>query len=152
MKTMNEQDKNTMLDEILDKGESYQLKIWAAIMADAGTYARIGGISLVAGSASAALGALSNAYCYLGLTERCINFVIVDSIDVSKVKNRLSIPLDSITKAEVKKGFIPGRTTVLLHFQNSTIKLALMNNTVGSDLQGQKEGVAALCMALGKYK
>jgi hypothetical protein len=145
MKTMNERDKNEMLNAVAGEGETYQCRLWGTIMADAKTYAKIGGLSLIAGSGAAALGALSNAYCYLGMTEKSINFVIIDSIDVSKIKNRLSIPVGSITKAEVKKGLIPGRTTVILHIENAKMKLALMNNTVGSDIKGQKENVEKFC-------
>lgn len=145
MKTMNEKDKNEMLNAIAGEGETYQCRLWGTIMADAKTYAKIGGLSLITGGGAAALGALSNAYCYLGMTEKNINFVIIDSIDVSKVKNRLSIPVGSITKAEVKKGLIPGRTTVILHIENTKMKLALMNNAVGSDIKGQKENVEKFC-------
>lgn len=145
MKTMNERDKNEMLNAIAGEGETYQCRLWGTIMADAKTYARIGGLSPIAGSGAAALGALSNAYCYLGMTEKNINFVIIDSIDVSKVKNRLSVPVGNIGKAEVKKGLIPGRTTVILHIENTKMKLILMNNTVGSDIKGQKENVEKFC-------
>ena len=33
--------------------------------------------------------------------------VIVNSVNVSKIENRLSLPLSSITKAEVKVGCCP---------------------------------------------
>ena len=54
MMTMNEKDKNEMLGAILAEGETYQCKLWGTIMADAKTYAAIGGISLIAGSGAAA--------------------------------------------------------------------------------------------------
>ena len=102
MLTMNEKDKNEMLEAILKENEAYQCKLWAVIMAGADTYALIGGLSTLTGGAAAALGALSNAYCYLGVTEKHLNMVIVNSVNVSKIENRLSLPLSSITKAEVK--------------------------------------------------
>lgn len=64
MLTMNEKDKNEMLEAILNENEAYQCKLWAVIMAGADTYALIGGLSTLTGGAAAALGALSNAYCY----------------------------------------------------------------------------------------
>lgn len=146
--TMNEKDKNEMLGAILAEGETYQCKLWGTIMADAKTYAAIGGISLIAGSGAAALGALSNAYCYLGMTENNINFVIVDSVNVSKIKNSISIPKSSITKAEVKGGLLPGRKVVLLHFGKTKMKISLMNNAIGSDIQNQKENVEKFCQAV----
>ena len=144
MVTMNENDKNLMLDELLQPGRNYQLKIWGTIMADAKTFVKIGALSTITGGAVAAMGALSNAYCYIGATEDYLNFVVVDSLNVRKVLHRFSIPFNSITSAKVKKGLL-GRTTVVLRFEDQKMKLALMNNTIGSDMIGQKEGVAALC-------
>ena len=89
--------------------------------------------------AAAALGALSNVYCYLGVTEQHLNMVIVNSVNVSKIENRLSLPLSSITKAEVKGGLLPGRKVVMLHFGKEKMKISLMNNAIGSDIQRQIE-------------
>ena len=55
MLTMNEKDKNEMLEAILNENESYQCKLWAVIMAGADTYALIGGLSTLTGGAAAAL-------------------------------------------------------------------------------------------------
>ena len=107
MLTMNEKDKNEMLEAILNENESYQCKLWAVIMAGADTYALIGGLSTLTGGAAAALGALSNTYCYMGVTEQHLNMVIVNSVNVSKIENRLSLPLSSITKVEVRAGCCP---------------------------------------------
>ena len=71
MLTMNEKDKNEMLEAILNENEAYQCKLWAVIMAGADTYALIGGTFYTDGGAlSLHWGALSNAYCYLGVTEQ----------------------------------------------------------------------------------
>lgn len=96
------------------------------------------------------MGALSNAYCYLGVTEKHLNMVIVNSVNVSKIENRLSLPLSSITKAEVKGGLLPGRKVVMLHFGKEKMKISLMNNAIGSDIQGQKENVEMFCQIVSK--
>lgn len=49
MLTMNEKDKNEMLEAILKENEAYQCKLWAVIMAGADTYALIGGLSTLTG-------------------------------------------------------------------------------------------------------
>lgn len=100
--------------------------------------------------AAAALGALSNVYCYLGVTEQHLNMVIVNSVNVSKIENRLSLPLSSITKAEVKGGLLPGRKVVMLHFGKEKMKISLMNNAIGSDIQRQKENVEMFCQIVSK--
>ena len=108
MLTMNEKDKNEMLEAILNENEAYQCKLWAVIMA------------------------------------------IVNSVNVSKIENRLSLPLSSITKAEVKGGLLPGRKVVMLHFGKEKMKISLMNNAIGSDIQGQKENVEMFCQIVSK--
>ena len=145
MITMNEKDKNEMLDSILNEKEEYLCKLWGVLMADAKTYAAIGGLSAIVGGGAAALGALSNAYCYIGATEQHLNFVVVDSVNVRNIKNRISIPMECITKAEVKGGFLPGRKVVMLYFG-----ISLMNNAIGSDIQGQKENVERFCQMIQK--
>ena len=150
MLTMNEKDKHEMLEAILDENESYQCKLWAVIMAGADTYALIGGLSTLTNGAAAALGALSNVYCYMGLTEKHLNLVIVNSIDVSSIENRLSLPLSSITKAKVKGGLLPGRKVALLYFGKDKMKISLMNHAIGSDIQNQKENVGKFCQVVSK--
>ena len=96
------------------------------------------------------MGALSNVYCYLGVTEQHLNMVIVNSVNVSKIENRFSLPLSSITKAEVKGGLLPGRKVVMLHFGKEKMKISLMNNAIGSDIQRQKENVEMFCQIVSK--
>ncbi len=141
---MNEEDKKRMLDEILADGESYQVKIWGTIMADAKTLALIGAIVGGVG------GAFTNAYCYVGLTEKHLNFAVVDSIKVDVLRNQISIPLESVKGVKVKKGLF-GRTVVNMDLGDSKMKLSLVNNTIGSKLVGQKEGVEKLTEVLSRY-
>lgn len=150
MTTMNEKDKNEMLDSILNEKEVYLCKLWGVLMADAKTYAAIGGLSAIVGGGAAALGALSNAYCYIGVTEQHLNFVVVDPVNVRNIKNRISIPMECITKAEVKGGFLPGRKVVMVYLGKDKLKISLMNNTMGSDIQGQKENVEKFCQMVQK--
>ncbi len=148
MITMNEKDKNEMLEAICIKQEAYLCKLWGVLMADAKTYAAIGGLSAIVGGAASALGSLSNAYCYIGVTEQHLNFVVVDSVNVRNIKNRISIPIECITKAEVKGGLLPGRKVVMVYFGKEKLKISLMNNAIGSDIQGQKENVEKFCQII----
>lgn len=47
MITMNEKDKNEMLDSILNEKGEYLCKLWGVLMADSKTYAAIGGLSAI---------------------------------------------------------------------------------------------------------
>ena len=94
---MNEKDKNEMLEAILSENEAYQCKLWAVIMAGADTYALIGGLSTLTGGAAAALGALSNAYCYLyfigNLLLYCPPHGIIILSRYHQIKNHISMLL-----------------------------------------------------------
>ena len=91
-------------------------------MADSKTYSAIGGLSAIVGGGAAALGALSNAYCYIGVTEQHLNFVVVDSANVRNIKKQNIYPMECITKAEVKGGLLPGRKVVTVYFEKKQIK------------------------------
>lgn len=149
MKTMNEQDKNQMLQAIIAEGESFQAKMWGVLMVDTKTLLLLSAMSantMLAGG----LGALSNEYCYVGVTKKAIYFVVIGSINVSKVKKQFRVGLEEIKKAKVKKSIFPGRRVITMKLEKGSLKLSLVNHTVGSDLQMQKEGADYLCETLDK--
>lgn len=153
MYTMNENDKNEMLDLVNDKKENYEAKMCGVLMATNGElikksfkYGLIGGA--LGGGMAGASGALSNQYCYLGMTETGIYFVIVGPINVSEIKHAFKVPYNIIKKVKIKSGIIPGRKVVHVYTEDGNLKLALMSNAIGSDIQGQKEAVQYLCKHL----
>ena len=58
--------------------------------------------------------------------------------------------MECITKAEVKGGLLPGRKVVTVYFGKNKLKISLMNNAIGSDIQGQKENVERFCQMIQK--
>ena len=66
MLTMNEKDKNEMLEAILNENESYQCKLWAVIMAGADTYALIGGLSTLTGRRCRCIGRIEQCLLLYG--------------------------------------------------------------------------------------
>lgn len=138
---MNEKDKKLFLDEIKPKNENYLAYVWGTIMADAKALVTASGISLLIGSVGAALGALSNEYCYIGMTENYLAFVVVGSINVKQVKYRFVIKLSDVKSVKVKRNKLLGRTVISFNHGEGKIKLSLVNNTIGSDMVGQREGV-----------
>ena len=61
MLTMNEKDKNEMLDSILNEKEEYLWKLSGVLMAESKPYAAIGALSAIEGGGPDPLGSLSNA-------------------------------------------------------------------------------------------
>ena len=72
---MNEKDMNEMLDSICPEGETYQGKAWGTLMS--GTAEML------------ALGALSNVYCYVGVTEKTLVIAVLETFDISHIYGRL---------------------------------------------------------------
>lgn len=66
MLTMNEKDKNEMLEAILNENEAYQCKLWAVIMAGADTYALIGGLSTLTGGCCRCIGRIEQCLLLSG--------------------------------------------------------------------------------------
>lgn len=160
MKRMNEQDKNRMLEKALNEGESYSVKVWGTIMASEETMISIGAtggifsnfIGSIATGLVGAIGSLTNEYCYVGMTDSRLICCIVGKFNCSQIKGYFSIHFDGITKVKIKKNFIPGRTIIEIFVDKNSIKISFVNNTIGSDMQGQKEGVESIIKKLSAYK
>ena len=75
---MNEKDMNEMLDSICPEGETYQGKAWGTLMS--GTAEML------------ALGALSNVYCYVGVTEKTLIIAVLETFDISHIYGKILLP------------------------------------------------------------
>lgn len=150
MVKMNESDKNSMLDMVKDERETYAAKMWGALMAPESEYFKIvSECSLegrIIGAAHAGKrAAQSNQYCYLGMTETAMYFVIINSFDVKRIKGVIKVSYDEIKRTEIKGSFIPGRKVVYIFTEKENFKLSLMSSAIGTDIQGQKKAVRYLC-------
>jgi len=141
MKTLNEKDKNELLGQALIEGESYKAKVWGCLMADTKTLMQF---AAVGGSFAGAMGALSNQYCYVGMTNLRFVFYVMETFDCSKVKYAFEVPFVQIEKVKVKKSLLPGRHVVNVFIGKQCLKLSLVTNTIGSDIQNQKQGVETI--------
>ena len=133
MASMNERDKQNFLQEMLRKGESYQAAVWGTVSADPKAYALF--------STMQANRTFSEGYCYIGMSEESFNIVVVNTQNPGKIVGRIRIPFSRITAAKISGSIIPGRKTVELYPDGYLIRLKLMKNTAGTDLQGQKDGI-----------
>ena len=118
---MNDTDMKRMLEELCPEGETYTAMAWGTIMA---------------GTAEVlALGALSNIYCYIGVTQRSFIVAVLGTFDISKINGKICLPFTGIesVKAEGLK-----------------LKISLVNNTITAKVKEQKQGIAGICEALEK--
>ena len=141
MKTLNEKDKNELLGQALKEGESYEAKVWGCLMADTKT---LMSFAAVGGSLAGAMGALTNQYCYVGMTNSKFVFYVMETFDCYKVKGAFEVSFAQIEKVKVKKSLLPGRHVIKIYVSKQCLKLSLATNTIGTDIQNQKEGIAMI--------
>ncbi len=135
---MNETDMNEMLAGICPEGETYQGKAWGTLMS--GTAEML------------ALGALSNVYCYVGVTEKTLVIAVLETLDISHVYGKICIPFDRFDEVKVKKGLMPSQRIIKAKSGKTKIKLSLVNNTITAKIKDQKQGMQAICEALERLK
>ena len=95
---MNEKDMNEMLASICPDGETYQGKAWGTLMS--GTAEML------------ALGALSNVYCYVGVTEKTLVIAVLETFDISHIYGKICIPFDQFDELKVQKGLLPSQRII----------------------------------------
>ncbi len=149
MTTINERDKNVFLDSMLKEGEEYEFKVWAALMASNKELAAYGGLGAfgMAGSGMAgAAGALSNIFCYIGLTENSLNIVTLEKFERDRVDAKVAIPIKDIDKIRTRRSIIPKRRMIYIKIKSNEnkkkqkkLKISLMSGPVFTDIKNQKE-------------
>ena len=105
MKTLNEKDKNELLGQALKEGESYKAKAWGCLMADTKTLMLF---AAVGGPLAGAMGAFTNEYCYVGMTNTRFVFYVMETFNCSQAKYAFEVPFQQIEKAKVQKSLLPG--------------------------------------------
>lgn len=135
---MNEKDMNEMLDSICPEGETYQGKAWGTLMS--GTAEML------------ALGALSNVYCYVGVTEKTLVIAVLETFGISHIYGKICIPFDQFDELKVQKGLLPSQRIIKAKSGKTKIKLSLVNNSITAKIKDQKQGMLAICEMLERLK
>ncbi len=73
-----------------------------------------------------------------------MNIVIINTFNIKSVERKVSIPINEITKVQVKKSFIPSRRVIIIHTKDLKIKISVMLNSMGCDITDQKENAECL--------
>ena len=97
-----------------------------------------------------ALGALSNIYCYIGVTQRSFIVAVLGTFDISKINGKICLPFTGIESVKVKHGLIPSQRIIKLKAEGLKLKISLVNNTITAKVKEQKQGIAGICEALEK--
>ena len=124
---MNEKDMNEMLDSICPEGETYQGKAWGTLMS--GTAEML------------ALGALSNVYCYVGVTEKTLIIAVLETFDISHIYGKILLPFEQLDEVKVQKGLLPSQRIIKAKSGKTKIKLSLVNNSITAKIKDQSAGI-----------
>ena len=135
---MNEKDMNEMLASICPEGETYQGKAWGTLMS--GTAEML------------ALGALSNVYCYVGVTEKTLVIAVLETYDISHIYDKICIPFDQFDELKVQKWLLPSQWIIKAKSGKTKITLSLVNNRITAKIKDQRHGMLAICEALERLK
>lgn len=135
---MNAADMDRMLEEIRPEGETYTGKAWGTIMG--------GAVEILA------LGALSNVYCYVGVTERSLVIAILETFDISHIYGKVCLPFDQIRELKIGHGLVPSQRIIKLKAEGVKLKLSLVNNTLTARGIDQKSGMKTILAALEQMK
>lgn len=135
---MNAADMDRMLEEIRPEGETYTGKAWGTIMG--------GAVEILA------LGALSNVYCYVGVTERSLVIAILETFDISHIYGKVCLPFDQIRELKIGHGLMPSQRIIKLKAEGVKLKLSLVNNTLTARGIDQKSGMKTILAALEQVK
>lgn len=135
---MNAADMERMLEEIRPEGETYTGKAWGTIMG--------GAVEILA------LGALSNVYCYVGVTERSLVIAILETFDISHIYGKVCLPFDQIRELKIGHGLMPSQRIIKLKAEGVKLKLSLVNNTLTTRGIDQKSGMKTILAALEQVK
>ncbi|MCR5145347.1 MAG: hypothetical protein K6B67_08660 [Lachnospiraceae bacterium] len=139
MELMNEERKMEMLNNYLVENEQYEATMWGTIMADSKVIIGItAGMNALGLPGSGAVGALSNQYCYIGVSENYISFCCISNMDPSVMTGGFVMAFRDIVSAKVKKGIF-GKKVLLLKTTDGNMKLSLAGNTLGSNLSKEKQ-------------
>lgn len=135
---MNAADMDRMLEEIRPEGETYTGKAWGTIIG--------GAVEILA------LGALSNVYCYVGVTERSLVIAILETFDISHIYGKVCLPFDQIRELKIGHGLMPSQRIIKLKAEGVKLKLSLVNNTLTTRGIDQKSGMKTILAALEQVK
>ncbi len=130
MASMNQQDMEKMLGEILAEGEEYDCCLWSIFATNSKSRILLSRISDLPDSKPNMM-PLSNTYAYVGITAAHLNIVVVNSFNTRQVMDRFSIPLAEITRVEARAGLVLGKV-VLVNVGEARIQLEMSSFASGN--------------------
>lgn len=133
---MNDERYEEMYASICPDGETYREKAWGTLMS--GTAEML------------ALGALSNVYCYVGVTEKTLVIAVLETFDISHIYGKICIPFDQFDELKVQKGLLPSSGSQ--SESGKPNKIVAGQQQHHRQNQRSKQGMLAICEVLERLK
>lgn len=136
--TMNKESMNTELNEMLQENEKYKAQTWASIVTSTPKL-----LSYTTSQDKRPKIGATNIYCYVGLTNKNVNIVTLNSLDVTRVTGKFRIPIEDIQQFTYKNGIL--KCSAEINFGKEEIKVLWVNQPAGTDIKNQRKNVKVIC-------
>lgn len=137
------------LDDVKTPEETYSIMLWGTVSALINDFKGRSLASLImAFTPAPGVGAsLTNAFCYMGLTEETFYAVAVDSYNTSNVIGTFRFPLKEITSFNLRKGIL-GNSYSFGIICGGPASFTVKSTSIGTDIKDQKERMADFIEAI----
>ena len=123
--------------------ETFRCMLWGTVIADISKFQNRSAMSIamfftpVPGVA----GSLNNAFCYIGLTEKCLYVISLDAYNTSRITGTFTLPFADITMLEVRKTMLGASHTVEIEC-GGFLSLTVKGVSLGTNIKDQKQRMA----------
>ena len=151
--SLKQQEMVEFLESAKQKNESFKVMLWGTIIADLPlledrtiasaimVFMPVGGVAAMP----------NNAFCYIGISEKCLYAIALDAYNTSKIIGTFVLPFDQLTALNVRKTML-GSYVVEATCEDSFVSLTVKNTALGTNIKDQKQRVEIFMEEIQKVK
>ena len=141
------------LDDAKARDESFRCMLWGTVIANPSSYQNQGTVSkaMIRSSAPGIAGSRYQKFCYIGLTEKSLYVIAVDTYNTSKIIGTFAFPLAKITSLNTRKGLLGVSHTVAIEC-GEVVALTVKRTSLGTNIKDQKTRMEDFIAALETLK
>ena len=134
-------------------GEYFKCMLWGTVIADPSSYQNQRAVTraMAHSSAPGVAGSKYQRFCYIGLTEKSLYVIAVDTYNTSKIIGTFALDIAKATSLNMRKGFLGASYTVSVRC-GGLISLTVKKTSLGTDIRDQKTRVEQFISALEALK
>ena len=141
------------LERMKVQGENFRCMLWGTVYAKPSSFSNHSKFTVGMADPDSALpglvGSLNNAFCYIGITEKSLYVVAVDTYDTSRITGTFALPFANITSLNTRKNL--GSSTVEIE-SGDFVSLTVKSTSIGTNIKDQKERMAEFLAAMELLK